>query len=764
MANTVASLNRINRVLTMQSRLNQAIVRAESPDDLYVEACRVAVECGLFKYAWIGIADLVSDHTRILSDWGDSGSAAKIDPGEMAALVRNTGEPFICKDIGAIKAGQLGREDLLARGFQSVAVLPLFESGQVAGVFSLYSNHTVYFDETIVGLLNEVAADISFALKHMLNEQRRLAAESKLHYLAFYDSQTGLPNRTLLEQRLPQLAEKADQRKCSLCLFIIKLQRIEKIVQILGSLAADEVIRTLGLRLESCRTHESMVAQLGMNEFAIVVLELNDEKAIDAFAWQMQRVLEEPVKIEGKEVLLQIGAGVAIYPRHEHDIRYLLRRAHVAAERAVTEGKLRLYSPDLDRDLEQRMQMEVELHRALENGEFDLHYQPQLNLKTGAVVGVEALLRWRHPQHGVLPPAQFIPLLEQNGLMPEVGDWVLRTACKQASAWQKQGLEPLRMAVNLSAQQFHLANLVDLVKAALDDSGLEPEFLELELTETLIFENAERTIQTMHALKKLGVTLSLDDFGTGYSSLSYLRRYPIDRIKIDQSFVREMTEHPGSAALVRSILAMATALGLDTIAEGVETAGQVGYLRKQLCKEIQGYLFSHPLPSLELTELLREGAGMQADAEASAAGYTLLAVDDEAGILAALKRVFRRENWQVLTATSAAEGFECMASHEVGVVLCDHRMVGVTGTEFLGRVKAMYPDTVRILLTGYSDFTSVIDAVNRGDLYKVICKPFDDDSLRENVREAFRRYEVFAENRRLMRQLEALEQRHPQED
>lgn len=763
MSNALASLNRVNCALTMLSRINQAVVRAESLGDLYVEACRIAVECGLFNYAWIGIADLVNDRMRMLSDWGNPGSVTKIDPGEMADIVRSTGEPFISKDICALEEGRFGREDLLARGFQSAAVLPLFDGGQVTSVFSLYSGHTLHFDETIISVLTEVAADISFASKRMLNEQHRLAAETKLHYLEFYNSQTGLPNRTLLEQRLPQLAEKADQRKCSLCLFIVKLQGIEKIVQILGSLSADEVIRSLGLRLESRRAHEGMVAQLGMNEFAVIVLGLNDEKAIDAFAWQMQRILEEPVKVEDKEVLLQISTGVAIYPRHEHDIRFLLRRAHVAAERAVTEGKLRLYSPDLDRDLEQRMQLEVELHRALEHSEFDLHYQPQLNLKTGAIVGVEALLRWQHPQHGLIPPAQFIPLLEQNGLMPEVGNWVLRTACKQASAWQKQGLDPVRMAVNLSAQQFQITDLVESVRTALYDSGLEPEFLELELTEGLIFENAEKTIQIMHDLKKLGVTLSLDDFGTGYSSLSYLRRYPIDRIKIDQSFVREMTEHPGSAALVRSILAMATALGLDTIAEGVETIGQVGYLRKQLCKEMQGYLFSRPLPCPELTELLRQRAGLQADREISEAGYTLLAVDDETSILSALKRVFRRENWQVLTATSAAEGFERLASHEVGVVLCDQRMVGVTGTEFLGRVKAMYPDTVRILLTGYSDFSSVIDAVNRGDLYKVICKPFDDVPLRENVREAFRRYEVFAENRRLIRQLEAFEKRYPQE-
>jgi diguanylate cyclase (GGDEF)-like protein len=761
-SNTVASLNRINHVLTMLSQINRAIVRAESPDTLYLDACRIAVESGLFKFAWIGLAHSATAEIRVMSSWGDRGAAEPMEPGPIADVVRSGGEPFICKDIGTLKNFHLGREEMLARGFQSVAVLPLREGGQVTGVFSLYADHAVYFDQTIVGLLSEVADDISYSLEHMLNEQRRLAAEAKLHYLAFYDSQTGLPNRTLLDQRLPQLAAKADHRKGILSLFVVKLHGIDKIVQLLGSLAVDDILRTLGLRLENCRTNEGMAAQLGPDEFAIAALELDDDRAIDAFAKTMQDALAEPARAGDKEVFLRAGFGVAIYPRHESDIRYLLRRARVAAERAGPDGGLAMYSVDMDRDLEQRMQMEAELHRALERGEFEIFYQPQLNLKTGAMVGVEALLRWRHPQQGLIAPARFIPLLEETGLMPEVGAWVLRHACMQASAWQKAGFDPLRMAVNLSAQQFRVANLVSSVRAALEDSGLDAGFLELELTESLILENAEQTILTMHELKRLGVTLSLDDFGTGYSSLSYLRRYPIDRIKIDQSFVRDMTEHPSSAALVRSILAMASNLGLDTIAEGVETNGQFSYLRRQLCQEMQGFLFSQAVPGGELTRLLESGARCQFGDQAPEAPYTLLAVDDEPGILSALKRIFRRESWQVLTANDAAEGFELLAVHRVGVILCDQRMPGMTGTEFLQRVKVMYPDTIRILLTGYSDFTSVIDAVNRGDLYKVISKPFDDDALRENVREAFRRYEVFVENRRLAQRLEDFENRHLQ--
>jgi ActR/RegA family two-component response regulator len=261
----------------------------------------------------------------------------------------------------------------------------------------------------------------------------------------------------------------------------------------------------------------------------------------------------------------------------------------------------------------------------------------------------------------------------------------------------------------------------------------------------------------MHELKRLGVSLSLDDFGTGYSSLGYLRRYPVDRIKIDQSFIRDMTEHTGSAALVRSIVAMAYNLGLNTIAEGVETIGQFGYLRKQSCQEMQGFLFSRPLPEAEMTQLLREGRRFADTGEGSEAACTLLLVDHEPAMLAAMKRAFRREGWYLLTAQDAAQALELLATHDVGVVVSEQRLVGVSGTELLQRIKEMYPDTIRLLLTGYTDFTTVIDAVNRGDLYKVLSKPIEDNMLRENIREAFRRYEIFAENQRLVGELQALE-------
>ena len=764
MTTALESVNRVNRFLTMLSRVNRTIVRAESADRLYHDVCNIAVESGLFQFAWIGLVDPTSGQFRQMAY---SGSLPHVPLAlevfsTAANAVLHHQSPVICNDLNEQMSPPLAQHAMLAQGYQSMAGLPLREMGSIVGVFLLYCNDRGALTPDVTNLLTEVADDISFSLGHMHTEQQRIAGESKLYYLAFYDAQTGLPNRAMLDDRLPKLAAVADQNGHVLTMVDIRLQRVEQIVQVLGKLAMDEVLRTVAYRLDSCRGSQGLVVQLASDEFAIVSSELSDPSAVDGFASRVRDALSPPVKSEQGDIYLQVGIGVACYPLHDEDIGNLLRRARAATEHASGEPGYRVYSTEMDRGLEQRMQMLTDLHKALERNEFVLHFQPQLNLKTGVVVGVEALLRWQRLEHGLVSPAQFIPLLEEAGLMPKVGAWVLRMACLQAKAWQNLGHPPLRMAVNLSAQQFRSADLVAVVKNALEEAQLEAEFLELELTESLILESAEQTIAMMHELKALGVTLSLDDFGTGYSSLSYLRRYPVDRIKIDQSFVRDMMQHPGSASLVRSILAMASNLGLKTIAEGVETRGQHGYLRKQMCQEMQGYLYSRAVPPVDIATLLSGGGKFQTDNEQSAADYTLLVVDDEPHVLTALRRVFRKEGWLTLTAANATEGFELLATHDVGVIISDQRMPGMSGTDFLHTVKEMYPDTIRLLLTGYADFSTVINAVNRGDLYKVLSKPIDDTALRENIQQAFRRYEVFAENRRLMQRVEILESMAPQ--
>lgn len=766
-ADDAAWLRRLNRMHTVLSRINRAIVRADNPDGLYRDACRVAVESGLFDLAWIGLVDPASGRLRPMAICGNAATAKVVETvcaaedadTSVAWIAQRSGHYAICNDLEAVPSPPAGRDEALAHGLAAVAAFPLFEAGRVIGAFELYAGEAGFFDPAIMNLLTEVAGDISFALEHLLREQQRLAAETKIRYLAYYDQQTGLPSRAMLEQRLRQLAGQAGGGL--LALLCIKMLRLEQISRVVGYAAMDEMLRTQAQRLESCSTSAGMVAHLAHGEFALAMPGFADRAAIEAFARGVRDLLSEALSTSVSEVFLKARIGVAVYPLDEPQVHHLLRQARSAAESATRDDEVCFYSPDLDRDAGPRLSMEGELHRAAERGEFELHYQPQLNLKTGLMVGVEALLRWRHPAKGLIEPAQFVALLEECELAVSVGEWVLRQACSQNKAWQNQGLPPLRVAVNLSALQFRQAGLVETVQSALRDSGLAAQWLELELTESLILENVDEAIRAMNELKKLGVTLSLDDFGTGYSSLSYLRRFPVDRIKIDQSFVRDVATHAVTAALVRTILAMASNLGMTTVAEGVENVSQLGYLRKHSCHEMQGYLFSHPLPPDELARWLREDRRLPPAGGTSAASSTVLAVDDDPHILVFLQLLLRQDGLTVLTAGSASEGFEILATTEVGVILSDQRMPKVSGTAFLEQVKGLYPDSIRILLTGFAEITTVIDAVNRGVLYKILTKPWDDKQLRDNVREALRRFETVQENRWLARRLEAFKSKYP---
>gem|GEM_PF-1698786 len=730
-------LDRANRMLMMLSKINRAGVRAESPDALFREACRIALDCGLFRFVSIGLADSTTDRIRMMTGCGNTGTDDEfpLASSELAHAVWHSDGTCVYNKLDGLPE-QLQGQELMRQGFSAMAGLLLHEGGKPAGTFLLYADHSNCFDETVVQMLQEAADDISFSLGNMLSEQRRLAAESKLYYMAFYDAQTGLPNRALLDERLPSLAERG-----GLALMDIRVQRLDQALHLFGRLAMDDMLRTLASRLEAFRGNEGFLAKLGQDEFVVALPGQTDESAIARIAQSLLTALAEPVRFGEKEAFLHASIGAAVYPKHESDIGLLLRRARAAADHNIGDRAYCLYSSEFDRGLEQRARTEAELHRALERSEFQLYYQPQLSLRSGAIVGVEALLHWRHPQRGLVMPGEFIPLLEECGLMPAVGTWVLREACRQAREWQLQGLAPVRMAVNLSALQFKLVDLVEIVRDALEAAEMSPERLELELTESLILENVEQTIQAMHDLKHLGISLSLDDFGTGYSSLSYLRRYPVDRIKIDQSFIRDMHGHAGSAALVRSILAMAHNLGLHTIAEGVETVAQFDYLRKQPCDEMQGFLFSRAVPASEIAHMLAEGQRLVLN-QAAASGYAVLLVDADPASLARMQEALKRDNRQALIAASEEEAFSLLAAHDIGVLVSGLSASDSGAAEFLHRAKEMFPDTVRILLAADVGVEAIIQAVNAGEVYRLIAKPVDEEPLCACVRDACRRYEA----------------------
>jgi EAL domain-containing protein (putative c-di-GMP-specific phosphodiesterase class I)/CheY-like chemotaxis protein len=354
---------------------------------------------------------------------------------------------------------------------------------------------------------------------------------------------------------------------------------------------------------------------------------------------------------------------------------------------------------------------------------------------------MEALIRWASPELGFISPADFIPLAEETGLIVPIGEWVLKQACQQNQDWQTAGLPKLTMAINISPRQFQQEDLVETVARILGESGLHPQHLELEIVESLLMHDLESATRLTGDLKALGVQLTMDDFGTGYSSLRYLKLFPFDKIKIDRSFVSNITSDPNSAAITRAMITLSHSLKLQVIAEGIETFGQLNYLRRLECDEMQGFYFSRPLPADKFERMLRENRCLPHEEDAAdVPERTLLLVDDEANIVEGLKRVLRRERYRVLTAASASEGFDRLAENRVGVIVSDERMPGMSGIEFLMKVRELYPDTVTVLLTGFGDLSTVTEAVNRAGVFKFLVKPCQERAFMESIREAFRHY------------------------
>ncbi len=437
----------------------------------------------------------------------------------------------------------------------------------------------------------------------------RKQAEARIHYLALHDSLTGLPNRTLLQDRLLQAISLAARNQKRVAVLMLDLDRFKHVNDSLGHYVGDRLLEAVSARLKECLRESDIVARLGGDEFVIALpLALSDHDT-EQVALKILGATGEPFEIEGQELHITSSIGICHYPTDGETPGALLQAADSAMYEAKAKGRgtYCLCTPGMNEEARRRQKLEVDLHKAVARHEFVLYYQPLVSADTGRITGMEALLRWNHPVDGLISPNQFIPALEELGLMAEVGQWVLMTACLQNVEWQRLGLDPVRMAINVSAQQFHKGDIVKAVAEALDKTGLDPCWLELEITESLTLDDTENTIRIMHDLKRLGVSLSLDDFGTGWSSLAYLRRFPLDRIKIDRSFMRDVLSQPAAEAVVRGILSLARNLGLACVGEGVETHQQLDYLQRQMCAEIQGYLYSPALPAVDCGQLLYAG-------------------------------------------------------------------------------------------------------------------------------------------------------------
>jgi diguanylate cyclase (GGDEF)-like protein/PAS domain S-box-containing protein len=574
-----------------------------------------------------------------------------------------------------------------------------------------------------------------------ISERKRYRAE--IERKSNFDDLTGLPNRNLLADRLAQGITRCRRSGGMLAVLLINLDRFKTINDSLGRTAGNTVLREVAQRLFAHTPVGVTLARTEGDEF-VLTMEIDGPAAVAQLAQPLLAALAEPCQVDTRQFFLTASIGIALYPRDGDNNETLLQNAAAAMTRAkIASGNAyQFYATEMNARALERLDMENGLRRAIDQGELVVHYQPQLSLKSGAIIGAEALVRWQHPERGLIPPGDFIPLAEESGLIVPLGTWVLRAACLQNRAWQEAGLPPFTVAVNLSARQVAAQDIVQLAGDILRETGLDARYLELELTESMVMADADAFIQATEQLKGLSITLSIDDFGTGFSSLSYLKRFSIDRLKIDQSFVHEMTQDPNSAVIAQAIISLAHSLGLAAIAEGVETAAQLNYLRSHHCDEMQGFLFSRALPADEFEALLKSGRKLDLPETPAAPGHTVLLVDDEPSILAALRRLLRREGYNIVTANGGAEGLELLAAHEIGVVISDARMPEMTGAEFLGRVREMYPETVRIMLSGYTDLEAVTSAVNRGELFRFIAKPWDDAELLGILRDAFRHYEI----------------------
>ncbi len=459
----------------------------------------------------------------------------------------------------------------------------------IAPISDLSSSETTHF----VSVINDVSERIHY--QHAIEHQ------------ATHDNLTGLANRTLLHDRIAQSIAFARRSSRSVAVMLLDLDHFKNVNDAFGHSAGDDLLKEVANRLRLCVRESDTVARLGGDEFVIVLADLTQADDVDAIAGKISEALAQPVAIGEREAYVGASIGISLYPRDGEHGEILLRNADMAMYRVKEHGRnsVRLFSPDMATMAIERVDMEGALRRAIERKELLLHYQPKIDLATRRIVGAEALVRWQHPQLGLVHPNEFIPLAEETGLVVPLGAWVMQEAFRQHAAWCKAGLPPLKLAINLSARQFRLENLPDLVAAALAESGAEASAFVFELTESMVMQDAERALLVMHSIKELGISLSLDDFGTGYSSLSYLRRFPIDEVKIDRSFVRDLHHDPDDAAIAAAVVALARTLGLRVVAEGVELEAQVKVLEHLNCDQVQGYFFGRPLDVAEFEARVR---------------------------------------------------------------------------------------------------------------------------------------------------------------
>lgn len=585
-------------------------------------------------------------------------------------------------------------------------------------------------------------------ISHYIGIQADISAqkqyEQELAYNAAHDLLTGLPNRALLKDRLTQSYQISQRNQQKVAILFIDLDGFKLINDSLGHLNGDEVLKQSSMRIASCIRPGDTLARIGGDEFVLMLTDLSSADEVAPVTERILAVVAQPLNIAGQELHITASIGISLSDNEQSEPMQMVQQADLAMYRAKQLGRnnYQWYSADLDVALSKQLNLRAQLKKAITNQEFELYYQPQIDAISGDIIGLEALLRWPDKQRGFISPDEFIPLAEETGEIVPLSNWVLDNASRYNQSLIERGIASVVMAVNVSSIQFQRSNFVEHLQQTLAASGLEPDRFEIELTESVLLDNTEQVSLKLQQLRQIGVKISIDDFGTGYSSLNYLKRLPMDKLKIDRSFIQDIVTDKRDAAISRAIIAMAHHLDIRVIAEGVENEAQVALLRKSLCDEYQGYYFAKPMPAAQLELFIQQyPRNRQIRPESVSNQQTILLVDDEENILSALTRVLRRDAYRVLTCTSAKQAFDILALNQVQVILSDQRMPGISGTEFFSQVKDMYPDTIRIVLSGYTDLRSVTEAINKGAIYKFMTKPWQDDELRSEIKQAFAKYQ-----------------------
>jgi diguanylate cyclase (GGDEF)-like protein/PAS domain S-box-containing protein len=463
----------------------------------------------------------------------------------------------------------------------------------------------IIFDMQKLPLFNEDGSRKGLIMIGRDVSERKIVAE-RIHHLAHHDSLTGLPNRVLFHERLQDSLAQARRSGCMMALLLLDLDKFKEVNDTLGHPIGDLLLRAVANRLGRCVRETDTVARLGGDEFASLLTHISDADGASTVAETIIQNIAQPFILDDNEVMSGISVGITIFPNDGQNAQELLKNADLALYRSKNQGRGRyhFYVVEMDHEVQNRKAVERDLRNALNSNQLSLFYQPLVDLENGRIIGAEALIRWFHPEHGLIPPGSFIPVAERSELIFLIGHWVLETACSQIQAWKKAGLPPLQISINLSPAQFRHPNLLDTIRGIIEKTGVDPVQLQFEITETIAMTNFEYSVQVLREMREMGLTIAIDDFGTGYSSLSYLRQFPVDKLKIDRSFVTDSTLHPSNDAIVRAIVNLGHGIGATVNVEGIETIGQLTFMRELACDECQGFYFSHALPPEDFARLI----------------------------------------------------------------------------------------------------------------------------------------------------------------